>query len=360
MIQNRWLWLLVVISQLIAFDIYGKILLHLFAHGGFFLPADLNCFRINGSIALNRSTVAVAEGKKVCAFMYPPPFLLIATPLSWLSPIWTYILWSAVSSISLIGAARVINLPWRAIILGMASPATLLCVIIGQTGGIISALLLLSFSLASTSPAIAGIAAGFLIIKPQFAMLLPVCYVASRNWTALRTAALTATFLCVLCYLLLGPQIWHDFLNHDPSAVTRTLNLPWEQPFQNIMVSAFMTLRSLRIGLPASYAVQTIITICAVGAAWYLWLPRCNANILTQILATMCLIPLATPYSYIYDLPGLAFLLAGYAVQTKWQTLLPITLFWIITSLYILISITSFLTGSIFLLLLLIYLWPKI
>jgi hypothetical protein len=78
-----------------------------------------------------------------------------------------------------------------------------------------------------------------------------------------------------------------------------------------------------------------------------------------RLLLTLCLVPIATPYAYLYDIPGIALALASYAVLRKGWTLLPLSLFWAVSALYILISMVSFLTGGILLVLLVVYLWSK-
>ncbi len=353
---KNFLWAAIFVAELFALTIDGNIFRSHLAHTGFELPSDLNCFRTNGALALGKITAATAA--KTCAFMYPPPFLLIAAPLSWLSPILSYTLWNAAAIAILILAARAVKLSWLAVGLGLISPPSLYCMAIGQTGEIISALLILSLGLASSSPLLAGIIAGCLVVKPQFSVLLPICYLASRNWRALSASVLTATLLCLLSAWLFGFGSWRHFFSVETTIMRSVLNQPWPQPFQGIMISIFMMLRSLGADLPLSYATQTGITIIAAFATWHLWSPGSKIKLPVRLMVTLCLVPLATPYAYVYDISGIALVLAGYAEETKWQALLPVSAFWIFTSFYIPISMISFLTGGILLLILAIYIWP--
>jgi hypothetical protein len=353
------LWAVILLAELVAMQSYGTILLHLLGHVPLQAPSDLDCFQKNAALALGRAALSQEAVANVCAFMYPPPFILVVAPLVWLSSAGAYVVWSAVNILCLAGAARAIGVSWRAVALGLAAPAALLCIIIGQNGGITSALLMLSLGLAASNPVLAGIAAGCLIIKPQLAMLLPICYFSSRNWRAFGSAALTALALCAVSALVLGPASWQHFLHSNTALMRMRLEMPWEQPMQNIMASVFMTLRSLHGGLRLAYGAQSVASLAAVGAAAYLWWPGVMAPDARRLAATLCLVLLATPFAYIYDYPALGFALAACAAQRHWEEILPLAVFWLVTGLYIMISMTSFLTGSCLLILLLAQFWPQ-
>jgi hypothetical protein len=357
--QTDRLWLLIVVAELVALAIYGNIFRGHFAHASFNLPSDLNCFRANGAIALGRTPALVIGASQPCAFMYPPSFLLLAAPLAWLSPSLAYLLWSAGGIAVLIFAAQAAKLSWPAIGMGLISPPSLYCLAVGQTGEIISCLLLLSVSLAATSPVLAGIAAGCLVIKPQFAILLPVCFLASRNWRALSAALITTAAICLLSAEVFGLAFWQHFFMVETLTAHTVLNEPWPQPYQGIMISIFMMVRSLNCNLRFAYVLQTFATLVVIVTSWYLWRPQARVERQMRLLLTLCLVPIATPYAYLYDIPGIALALASYAVLRKGWTLLPLSLFWAVSALYILISMVSFLTGGILLVLLVVYLWSK-
>jgi hypothetical protein len=353
-------WLVILAAELFALKIDGAIFRSHLAAGGFSLPSDLNCFRVNGALAQHLWGVTPAIAANACAFMYPPPFLMVIAPLAWLNPLWSYVLWSGAGIALLALAGRAVKLSWPAICLGLAVPANLYCLAIGQTGAIISAFLVLSLGLAGTNPVLAGIIAGGLIVKPQFAVLLPVCYLASRNWRALSAAAASTLTICLLTTLCFGPGVWLHFLTVETGTARNVLNLPWPQPFQGIMISMFMSARSLGAGLRLAYAAQALTTLAAAGAAWFLWSRDRAIAPNLRLLLTLCLVPLATPYAYIYDIPGVAILLAGFTAQKQWRNLLPLTALFLFTSLYIVIAMVSFLTGGLLLAMLVIYVWQNI
>jgi len=199
-IQGAFLLLAVTAAEFFAFKYYGGMLKNHFGGAGFSMPTDFRCFWINGAIAAHQLPASSPMTSNVSPFMYPPPFLLIAALLSLLPPLSSYILWLVVTNAGLALAGRLVRLPWTAIGLGLISPPNLYSIAIGQTGAFISALLLLGFGLARTNAATAGIAASLLIVKPQFFILVPICYLAARNWRALGAFSIGAAILCIIMH----------------------------------------------------------------------------------------------------------------------------------------------------------------
>lgn len=346
-------------GELIAYVFYGRALWSHFTHTPFAAPYDLACFSLNTAAALHHTLPPAASAAGSCPFMYPPPFFLLTAPLGWFSPLWAYLLWSLAGMLALALAARAAKLSWAAIGLGLVSPPALYCLQAGQTGEIISALLLLCLALAETNPVIAGIATGCLLVKPQFALLLPVCFLAAGNWRAIIAAGLSTSVVALFSVWVFGAASWQHFLADGVPVAHAVLERPWPVAYQGIMISVFMTLRSLGANLPLAYAVQFAATLGAAVAAWYLWRPRTQVEPLMRLLLTLCLVPLATPYAYIYDIPGIALVLAAPVLRRRGQYLVPLALFWLITASYILIAMFSFLTGGVFLVLLVARLWPQ-
>ena len=234
--EARWMrwwrasvWLACGVSGLAALGIDAPLIRGYFPVSGFRLAADLACFRDNGAW-LGRHLAAAAQGAaQSCTYKYPPPFLFLAAPLSWLTPEQDFFVWSAISLTVLVWVGRVLRLPWRAVLLGVLAPPTLLCLSIGESGILVSGLLLLALRLVETAPLAAGIAAGAMIVKPQLGLLLPVCYGASRNSRAFVAAAVTAGTLCLMAELLFGGGVWRHYFHEGLAATRATLAAPWPQ-----------------------------------------------------------------------------------------------------------------------------------
>lgn len=324
-------------AWLMSLGIYVPLLQGYFINHRIHLPADLACFRDNGAW-LGRHLASMAPAAAhACTYKYPPPFLLLATPLSWGSAGQVFLIWSASSVAALILAARLLKMSWNTVFLGLIAPPTLLCLTIGENGILLSSLLLLALGLAETAPIAAGIAGGVMIVKPQLGLLLPVCYAASRNWRAFLAACVTVITLCVLATLLFGVNIWVDYLHHEITATRNTLAAPWPQPDQHLMVTPYIFLHSLGMGFAWANMVQIAVTLLAALITWHLWKePRRNI----RLPATLCLAALATPFACLYDLSALAMALAAEGGSAFFW-------FWIFSSFYLFVSVVFISVGAI-------------
>lgn len=324
-------------AWLISLGVYVPLLRGYFFDHRVHLPADLACFRDNGAW-LGRHLASMAQAAAhTCTYKYPPPFLLLAAPLSWGSAGQDFAIWSASSVAALILAARLLRMSWNTVFLGLIAPPTLLCLSIGESGIFLSSLLLLALGLAETTPIAAGIAGGAMIVKPQLGLLLPVCYAASRNWRAFLAAGVTVIVLCALATLLCGANIWADYLHNGITATRNTLAAPWPQRDQHIMVTPYIFLHSLGMGFAWASMAQIAVSLLAALAAWHLWRgPWRN----TRLPATLCLAALATPFACLYDLSALAMALAAEGCSVLFC-------FWIFSSFYLFVSAAFISVGAI-------------
>ncbi len=133
--------------------------------------------------------------RKACTYKYPPPFLFLATPLSWLTPEQDFSVWSAISVIVLVLGRQGAEAAMAGRVAGGSGTPYPAVPKHWRKRDSLSGLLLLALGLAETAPLAAGIAAGAMIVKPEFGLLLPVCYGASRNGRAF-VAAVTVGTLC--------------------------------------------------------------------------------------------------------------------------------------------------------------------
>jgi hypothetical protein len=285
--------------------------------------------------------------------LYPPPFLLFTVPDSWLPLVAGAILWIGAATLCLVLAARLTKLPWRAIGLGLIAAPNLFCAVTGQSGILVSAMLIIAFGLADTNPLFSGMADALLVIKPQFGLLMPVCYLAQRNWRAVAIAVTSLAGLCVLTTLCFGVGIWEA--NQHLASAQNMLSAPWPSEFQIEMITPLVLFRSLHASLTLALILQGAASLLAAFACWHLW--RRGVKMIERLAPTFCG-ALATPYGYTYDLPALGVALAALAVHSPRRGLIAFTVFLAFTSLYALISVYLFSTGALFLLAILCLTWP--
>ena len=188
-----------------------------------------------------------------------------------------------------------------------------------------------------------------MIVKPQLGLLLPVCYVASRNGRAFLAAAATAASLCVLAEIVFGHGVWAYYLHEGIAATHATLAAPWPQHDQHLMVTPYIFVHSLGARFSLASTAQFVVTLLAAVAVWQLWR---GPPVPSRLSATLCLAALATPFACLYDLSALALALA-----VEGGTAL--TWFWIFSGLYLFVSVFSVPPGVLGLALLLWMLWRE-
>jgi Glycosyltransferase family 87 len=329
------------VAELASFQIAANLFRRFHTGWTFHLPADLQCFVTHGAFALGQ-VHAVPIGME--PFMYPPPILLLGAPLSFLPTGIAYGLWSCFGAGLLCLAGLQLKMPPLMVFCAVLLPPSLYCLILGESGLIPASLLILSLYWVRRRPVFSGVIAGLMILKPQNALLLPICYLASRQPRAILAAAASTLAICALTLLFFGVQPWLYFFHISMPEARQVLQAPWHQNYQNLMTSPFILLRSLGAALPLAYAVQFMLTLSACWLTWRLWRPPGEPG-LEVILITACLAAIATPYGYIYDLPGIGLLLLATWPRHGWK-LAAAWCFILGTGCYAAISVLSFSIGA--------------
>lgn len=243
---------------------------------------------------------------------YPPTLLLLAVPLSKISLGWSFAIYLVGSTLFLalvmysLGAG-----PLRAL-LAVASPAAIINAGFGQNGAWTAALLIGGIGWSTRRPLIAGVLLGLLSLKPHLGLLVPVCLLASRNWKALASCALTSIALVLLSAYGFGWEAWALFISETRPLMQSILEAPWMHPYQVNAISVFHLARSLGGDLTTSYLCQSVSTALAVGVVWRLWRnPAADQRF--RVAMTIFLTYLATPYGWTYDLVAVCAVIAWVA-----------------------------------------------
>jgi hypothetical protein len=189
----------------------------------------------------------------------------------------------------------------------LAFPGALLTILDGQNGLITAALfgggLLL---LERHRPWIAGALFGLLCYKPQFGILLPLVFVASRQWRAATGAALVVAAFAGLSVALFGMQTWRAFLDGLP-LVTHSMLGQGDVGFGKIQ-SIFGAARLWGASVAVAYAMQAAVSLLAAGVVLWIWLKPGGFPVKAAALTVGSL--LLTPYLVDYDLVLLALPIA--------------------------------------------------
>jgi len=241
---------------------------------------------------------------------YPPPILLLAQPLAKLPLYSSFAVYSAAGLAVLWLATRLAELSTLARAAILVSPAVMSNALCGQNGTLIAALLCGGLLAIDRRPILAGALLGAVVIKPQFAFLLPFCLLAAPRRAALLSTGISSLSLSLLSVIVFGYQPWVEFFSKNRGAVSAYIGAPWQSdPAQAIFSSVFMAVRSLGGGTTAAAVVQAAASCCCAYFVWRLWRnPQWDAR--QRAAATIPLILLASPWVHMYDMPALAVSLA--------------------------------------------------
>jgi hypothetical protein len=254
----------------------------------------------NAKSFMSAAAHMLPEQRQYLPFVYPPPILLPASLLSLTGLKSAYF----IATVALTGAScwlfRQASLGWLVVILGLLSPAGLWAIYLGQFGVIGSALLLTGLSGLPTRPAQTGALLSLLCCKPQYALLVPVIFVAGRHWRALGSFVGGIAVIIAVSYLWPGPQAWQSFAVAGRAAEQALLQAPFGPGYEFHGTSVFWMSRSLGANLPLAYTVQTITALLAAVAAWRLW----QHEDASRLPLTLCLMLLVTPYGFTDDMVG--------------------------------------------------------
>jgi alpha-1,2-mannosyltransferase len=253
-------------------------------------------------------------------WLYPPIFLLIATPLALLPyPLalatWqggTFALYLAVIAAILRrprrdgGAIARLWLPVAA-----AFPAVFINLGHGQNGFLTAGLLGAALVALPQRPVLSGILFGLLAYKPQFAVVIPVALLAAGQWRTIIAAGATVIALAGATYIAFGPELWWSFA--ASTETSRKLLLEQGDVGFEKLQSVFAAVRMLGGGISLAYIVQGIASVLAVGSVAWSWHSPRDRDLKAALLMVATL--LASPHVLDYDLmilaPAMAFLVAA-------------------------------------------------
>lgn len=278
--------------------------------------------------AIDRDVVKFLDNSE---WSYPPPMLLVGAPFAYLPLNVAHALWTVVTLALFALVVRGAGGSVALCVLIVMSPAAMFNMGFGQNGALTAALLIGGLVASDRRALLGGALIGLLIIKPQAALLAPVCFLAARNYNAFFAAALSVCLIVLASIAAFGLEAWIGFFKVTSPLMVSYLEEAYLSPYQRNGVSVFLFARSLGADLPTAYAVQAVIAIAAIAVTWSLW-RRPTHEPLLRAAATGVLTLLVTPYGYTYEL--LCLPLAGLllAMRTNWRSvsaLLVLMLSWI-------------------------------
>jgi hypothetical protein len=245
---------------------------------------------------LRRLQAEAIPGSPLYHYMYAPPFLAFFAALALFPYEIALLVWLAMTlPLYLLTATRL--LPVEGSIWPIAAfPAVLLVAGHGQTGFVVFAVFALGLILLPHRPFAAGMTLGLLLMKPHFALLLPLAMLASRKWKAVAGGALSVSALLALGLLAFGTETYKAYLVvFGVSGRVLEGGVPYYT-----MVSSYAAVRSAGGSAEVAAAVQVGMAGVAAVLVWIVW--RRDNDILAKGSVLVVCTLLTTPYAYDYDL----------------------------------------------------------
>jgi alpha-1,2-mannosyltransferase len=251
-------------------------------------------------------------------FAYPPPYLLLLVPLGLLPYALSAGVWIAATLAAYIAAVRRLMPDWAGA--AIAFPPVAICGISGQNGMLTAALFIAGLAALGARPFVAGILFGCIAIKPQLGILLPLAFIAGREWRAFAGATVAVLTMIAASLIAFGTAPWLGFFGQSglfASIATDGL-VGWHK-----MASVYTSLRLAGLPNQAAWVLHIGCGMVAAIAVWQVW--RSTTDTLTRgaILAPASL--LISPYLYVYDQILLIislYWLARQAISRTWLVLL--------------------------------------
>ena len=238
---------------------------------------------------------------------YPPPFLLIAATLALLPYLTALVVWQLATLVPLaLMAQRFLGRRdgWLYVV---AAPVSLICLTHGHNGFLTALLLGGGLILLDRRPFAAGLLLGCLVYKPQFALLIPLLLLVTRQWRAIIGAAASSLALIAVTYAIWGWPVWQAFLDSLP--LTRTVVIERGTTGWQKIMSPFSAVRSWGMAIGPAYLVQGIASATAVAAALCLaWTARPALRNAAVTAAVLIATPYVLDYDFVVLLLGIGFL----------------------------------------------------
>jgi hypothetical protein len=260
---------------------------------------------------------------------YPPSMLLLGAPLATLPIFPAYLVWTFGGMLCLWLAVRPLGLGRVAEAALLLSPPVFVNAMFGQNGTLTAALLVGGLYAAPRRPVLAGLLFGLLTMKPHLGLLVPFCLLASGNWRAIAAAAVASVVVAAGTGVVFGFDVWPQFWTETRSLMTQILEAPYPQPYHHNAMTVFFMSRMAGASLTVAYAVQAAVTILAIGAAFWLWLPRRQVEHRERVVVTAVLAIVVTPYGWTYDCVALAVAAVFLLTTLPRVPVLPLALVWL-------------------------------
>jgi hypothetical protein len=254
---------------------------------------------------------SITGGPFPVAWFYPPTFLLILFPFSLLPFLAALVIWLSATIFCFVLVMRRIAPHHTTVWLTLAYPATLLNIGYGQNGLLSAALIGGGLFLINESPFIAGTLFGLLTYKPHIAFLLPIAFLAGRQWKVLIAFIISSITMVLLSVVTWGLDTWTAFFHNIPLSA-RFLEPGFQGWIQDWHKMASIYSAILLIGFPeqVAFIVQVAVMLTVTVIISLIWFKNSSISISMRASTLTLGVLLFTPHLLEYDLAILALPIA--------------------------------------------------
>ena len=244
---------------------------------------------------------------------YPPHSLLLALPFGFLGYWAALSIWSILGLVLLAYGARRFGFDRIETIILVLSPASLMCLLWGQTGNLAVGLLLLTLSERHDRDPVSIGSVGLLTIKPQLGFMIPFLWAFNKRWKLIALSATGVVILGGVATSFLGLDVWDGYLNETIPLLNEGERNGTGQ-FQWMIPSFFMAARILTGD--GDLAANIHVVLAAGVLVVVLFHLRRSKSHEQQVAVLLVGTATITPYVHVYDLSML--LAAAFLVARVW------------------------------------------
>ena len=259
---------------------------------------------------------------------YPPSLLPWLAPLATIPYFWALALWS-LAGVALFIAAALGRRPqpgdWPLILALLISPVVISNLVFGQIALLVTALFIVAMRVLPSRPVLAGVLIGFMTVKPQLGLLIPVFLLTIGAWRTIAAAGVTALALGAISVALFGTEPWRAYLT-DTAELQWSYILAMNDFYAIHMTTPYAALWTLGVPVKTALAGQgltsaAVVVITALAA-------RSTADWALKVSLLALGSVMVVPYSLAHDLAmPLAALIWYFATRKDEPSPLELALF---------------------------------
>jgi hypothetical protein len=261
---------------------------------------------------------AAAQAANHCIIQhldYPPILFLFTFPIGWLTHHdVAYLAWVSVTGCLFLCAVYRIVPQKAAIFATMSLACVFWNIVLGHDGFLTGALFGFALPNMERKAWLSGFLIGCIAYKPQFGMLFPLAFFATRDWRMMLASAMGVITVVVLAGLCFGFDAWSAWI---PALHDRASAITQMRGNADYIASLFGYLRRYWVSSETAWTIQVSVSMVVAAAVYLIWCSKTSHDLKAAALALGAFA--ASPHTFPYDATiiaiGGAFLIRDYLAR---------------------------------------------